>query len=175
MADESKRSEMLGVALKLEREGMEFYRQASEKMADELASRMFLSLVEDEKKHACLLKQMAAEAGVEPAEANVLRENPAAQQVSALFKETARRVREDVGPDDDQIKVIEVAKDMELRAFNFYARLQEEITDDLEKVIVAKIAEQENEHYRILDDTQLYLTNQAEWNIKEEKPLIDGG
>lgn len=38
-----------------------------------------------------------------------------------------------------------------------------------------KIALEENEHSRILDDTLLYLTDPAQWQIKEEKPLIDGG
>jgi len=35
--------------------------------------------------------------------------------------------------------------------------------------------DEQNEHFRLLEDTLLYLTDPVEWNFKEEKPLIDGG
>ena len=175
MTEDLKRSEALGAAINMEKEGMAFYRQAAEKMADPLAKKMFLSLVEDERRHAEIFQQMADQAGVRPTAVEELDKESPLQRVRTIFHDAAKQVREDLSPDDDQVKVIDIAKDMEQKAYDFYTATAKECDDPTEKDILGKIAAQENEHWRILDDTKLYLTNQAEWNIKEEKPVIDGG
>ena len=73
------------------------------------------------------------------------------------------------------VEVIKTAMQLEKKAYDAYMEWAGVTDNPTEEDILKKIALEENEHWRILDDTLLYLTNPAEWNIKEEKPLIDGG
>ena len=154
---------------------MEFYRKASEKAAHPFAKKMFLSLVEDEKRHERIFQEMAKKAGVRPSTLDEMDKEGPIKRISAIFRETAARLKEEVKPEDDDLKVIRIACDMERKAFDFYTASAAQMDDPVEKSAFEKIAAQENDHWRILDDTLLYLTNPAEWHIKEEKPLIDGG
>jgi len=175
MSDPSKRSESLGIAIRMEKKGMAFYRDAGEKALTPLARTMFLSLVEDEKLHVKVFQEMADAAGVTPATVEEMDKDGAVKRIGGMFREAAKQVKENSGSDDDQIEAIDIAKGMEEKAYKFYSEMAGETDDPAEKDILKKIAEQENEHFRILDDTRLLLTNPAEWHIKEEKPLIDGG
>ena len=87
----------------------------------------------------------------------------------------SRQVKEDLNAEDDQVKAIDIALGMEESAYKFYKDTADACENADAKEMLLKIANEENEHYRILDDTRLYLTNQAEWFIKEEKPVIGGG
>jgi rubrerythrin len=76
---------------------------------------------------------------------------------------------------DGDIKAIDLALGMEEKAYAYYTDAAKAMTDGQEKDILLKIAEEENEHFRILSDTRLYLTYPQMWHIIQEKPVIDGG
>ena len=175
MSDQEKISEAAGVAVEMERKGIAFYQAAAQKMSDPFARRMFLSIAEDEKRHERMFREMAAKAGVRPADVEEMNSGSPLQRIRTIFRELGRQVSEDLRPDDDQIQALDVAIGMEEASYKFYSETAETCADPKEKELLLLIANEENEHYRIFDDTRLYLTNQAEWNIKEEKPLIDGG
>lgn len=175
VAEQDKRSEALGIAVRMERQGMELYRKASERTVHPFAKKMFLSLVEDEKRHEEIFQRMAEAAGVRPSAVDEMDKEGPLERISAIFRETALQLNEELRPDDDDIKVMDIAKDLERKAYDFYTAAAKQMSDALEKTAFERIAAEENEHWRILDDTKLYLTNPAEWHIKEERPLIDGG
>lgn len=176
MAEQDKRSEALGVAIQMEKEGIGFYTRASEQHSHPFGKKMFASLAKDEERHVAIFQEMAAAAGVRPSRADELDQEGPLKRMNAIFREVGKQVAEAMSPSDDDIKVIGIAKEMEQKAYAFYTETADQATDDEEaKAILRKIALEENEHYRILEDTRLYLTDPAEWNLKEEKPLIDGG
>ncbi len=175
MADAPKRSEAIGMAINLEEEGIKFYREAAGRMTDPFAKQMFLSISEDEKRHKRIFEAMAKEAGVVPADVSQMDQEGPIQRIRQILCEIGRKASQDLDPEDNQVKALDVALAMEEKAWQFYNAAAEASADSEEKEILRKIATEENEHYRILEDTRLYLTDQAKWNIKEEKPLIDGG
>jgi len=97
------------------------------------------------------------------------------KRISAAFRQVARQLKEETKPDQDDIRAIDVAKGLEEKAYGFYSATAKEVSDPTEKEIFERIAREENEHWRILDDARLYLTDPAQWHLKEERPLIDGG
>ncbi len=175
MAKQTRRSEALGVAIQMEREGMAFYQKAAEGMKESLGKKMFLSLVGDEKRHVEIFQQMAAEAGVRPAGMDEIDQQGPIARIAGIFQDVGRKVKKEIKPDDDDIKVIEVAKGMEEKAYFFYVDVAKSVNDAAEKDILLKIAEEENEHFRILEDTRMYLTYPKMWHIIQERPVIDGG
>ena len=172
MAQSPKTSEALGIAVQMEQEGRKYYLETAAKMTNSFAGRMFLSLAEDERRHEQIFRQMAREEGVRPGELDEIDPEGPIKRIRVIFREVARDAAVLVA---DDIEALKVAMKMEEEAFRFYSQTAGETGSPTEKEILEKIALEENEHFRILDDTLLYLTDPVKWNLKEEKPLIDGG
>jgi len=175
MATPSSVSEALGIAIRMEQEGQKFYADAAARMEHPFGRRMFESLVSDEKRHERVFREMAEKRGVRPASASEIDPRGPAVRVSAIFRSMADKLSATVRPSDDDIVVLRQAMELERAAFEFYSDTSRLTANSVEKEILRDIAGEENEHYRILDDTLLYLTNPTEWHLKEEHPLIDGG
>ena len=174
MAGKTKRSDALGIAIRMEEEGIRFYSKAAEQAENTLARRMFASLVKDEERHRAIFQEMAAQEGVRPSRANELDESSPAKRIQSIFKGAAAKVKKSLRSTDEIIQAIDIALGMEEKAYFSYAGAAKTMADAQEKQILLKIAEEENEHFRILNDTRLYLTYPQMWNIIQEKPVIDG-
>ncbi len=172
MTHQSKISDALGIAVQMEQEGQRFYAEAAEKMTHPFGRRMFLSLAKDEQRHERVFRQMAREEGVRPGEMDEINQEGPIKRIRAIFREAAKDA---ISPGADDVEAIKAAMKLEEAAYQFYSETAESSDNATERSVLEKIALEENEHFRILDDTLLYLTDPAEWNIKEEKPLIDGG
>ena len=174
MAGKTKRSDALGIAIRMEEEGIRFYSKAAEQAENTLARRMFASLVKDEERHRAIFQEMATQEGVRPSRANELEESSPAKRIQSIFKGAAAKVKKSLRSTDEVIRALDIALGMEEKAYFFYAGAARTMTEAQEKQILLKIAEEENEHFRILNDTRLYLTYPEMWNIIQEKPVIDG-
>ena len=175
MAGKTKRSDALGIAVHMEEEGIRFYSKAAEQAENALVKKMFASLVKDEERHRAIFQEMAGQEGVRPSRADELDESSPAKRIQSIFKGAAAKAKKTFQSTDEVIKAIDVALGMEEKAYSSYAAAAERMTDAQEKQILLKIADQENEHFRILNDTRLYLTYPEMWHIIQEKPVIDGG
>jgi rubrerythrin len=173
MAGKTKRSDALGVAIRMEEEGIRFYSKAAEEAENGLVKKMFASLVKDEERHRAIFQEMAAQEGVRPSRANELDESSPVKRIRSVFKGARAKVKKSVRS-TDEVQAIDFALGMEEKAYFFYAEAAKKVTDAQEKRILLKIAEEENEHFRILNDTRLYLTYPEMWHIIQEKPVIDG-
>ena len=175
MAKSGKRSDALGVAMHMEQEGIKFYTKAGERSANERGQRMFFSLVKDEQRHLEIFQEMAEREGVRPSRAGELDESSPVSRIGPLFKGAAAKLKQAMKSSDGDIKAIDLALGMEQKAYSYYTDAATAMADGREKKILLKIAEEENEHFRILNDTRLYLTYPQMWHIIQEKPVIDGG
>lgn len=175
MATAKKRSEALGTAIRMEEEGIKFYTRCAGRVRSPLAAKMFRSLVGDEKRHKAVFRAMAKEEGVLPAAAKEIGRGNPLQRRENIFREAGRLLKRSLKPSDGDIKAIDMALEMEGKSFAFYMEVARNCRDEQEGRILLRIASEENEHYRILNDTRLYLTYPEMWHIIDEKPLIDGG
>jgi rubrerythrin len=173
MAGKAKRSDALGIAIRMEEEGIRFYSKAAGQAGHTLARKMFESLVKDEERHRAIFQEMAAQEGVRPGRADELDASSPAKRIQSIFKDAAK-VKKSLRSADEVIRAIDLALGMEEKSYFFYAGAAKTMADPQEKQILLKIAEEENEHFRILNDTRLYLTYPEMWNIIQEKPVIDG-
>jgi rubrerythrin len=174
MAARAKRSDALGIAIRMEEEGIRFYSKAAEQAEHTLAKKMFASLVKDEERHRAIFQEMAAQEGVRPSRADELEESSPAKRIRSIFKGAVAKAKKSFQSTDEVIRALDIALGMEQKAYFFYAGAAKTMADAQEKQILLKIAEEENEHFRILNDTRLYLTYPEMWNIIQEKPVIDG-
>ena len=164
MIRKSKISEALDIAVRMEQEGQAFYAEAAEKMTHPFGRRMFLSFVNDEQRHEQIFRQMAREEGCLPAETDEIKPEGPTKRIRAIFRDTTKDA---VSPGADGVELIRAAMEVEERAFRLYSEMAKATDSATERSILEKIAREENEHSRILDDTllYLYLAGPAQWRL----------
>ncbi len=171
MADEqAKRSEALAVAIQLETDGMKFYEEASGKTTKPFGKRMFLSLVEDERRHLKMLHDIAKEiAPMDECDAGAVFKGT----IKTIFKEVTDNLQTRLEADPDDVEAVKIAMEFEEKGYKFYEKAAGEATDANEKKLFDILAVEENGHWTILEDTYTYLTAPEQWDIRENPPLLD--
>jgi len=172
-SSEKTRSDALKIAIDTENEGLEMYQKASGKASNPLAKKMFLGLAEDEKAHLTMIEEIARGMGMSAA-LKVARQGTPLERMKTLFTEAKGDVTENLAPSADEFEAIRIAMDFEQRGYSFYEQAANEATDADQRALFDRLAQEEDEHYRILDSTRQYLQNTGEWNLWEEGGLLTG-
>jgi rubrerythrin len=68
-----------------------------------------------------------------------------------------------------------VALEMEKSSFELYRNEAEKVTVEAERKILTRLAAEENEHYEVLSNTIMYLTDSGNWFIYKDHGIMDGG
>ncbi|HRU05052.1 MAG TPA: ferritin family protein [Candidatus Brocadiia bacterium] len=168
-------AEVVKTGVQMEKEGEKVYRDAAAKTKHPFAKEMFLSLAKDEKRHGEWFLKMGESLGVAK---DLLAKGKTPDAFVGQMRDTFGKLRakiEGLKASADDMKVIEVALGLEEKSYDVYSKAAAAATDPAVKKVLDFVAKEENNHYRILADVKLYLSDPGKWNIKEESPLIDGG
>jgi len=161
------------MAIQMEKDGIAFYTKASRKTQNAFGQRMFQSLVEDEKVHLKLLDEILA--GQKP----VKPKRPAGPgfrtRASSIFREVTGNVKKKLDSNPSDVEAVKIAMDMEDRGFKHYDLHAKTAADPARKALFARLAREESDHWTILEDTHLYLTDPTTWHYRQNPPLLDGG
>lgn len=114
--------EVLQVALEFERKGMEYYRQAAERVRDGIVQSVLLSLADDEVAHQSIISRyyQAIENGRElPADSE--RDIPASPSASARIESITRGTLASISADSTYEEVYKTASELEKRSYEYYS------------------------------------------------------
>ena len=166
-------TEAINAGIKVEQEGRAVYEDAAKKTSHRFARAMFESLAGDEQRHEEWFRKLADDMGVAGALTAGLAPDAIVTRIRTLFSEMRSEIDANA-PSADDIAVLDVALGLEEKSYEMYSQAAKTAEDPAVREVLEFIAAEENNHYRILDDLRLYLTDPEKWNIKEENPLIDG-
>lgn len=173
MTQKNKRSpSVIEIAIKLETDGMKFYREASEKSSHPFGKKMFLSFVEDEKRHITILKELF---GDTKAWKEATKGPGPQEKVKTIFTEVSDEIQERIAADPDDIEAIKIALDFEKEGYDFYQKFARETSDPDEKEVFERLGYEESQHFTILQNMYQYLEDTGHWFCHEERGLLDGG
>jgi rubrerythrin len=164
------REDVINTAIKLENDGIKFYRSIASKTHNELTRKMFESLADDEMKHIEWINNLAP---------NVKTSGEFNEKLYArlkiIFAEPTDKIKETARGTDDDIKAIDIAIGMEIQTQNEYLRFSDEAEDpDIEKLFTI-LADVERFHADVLRNSKEYLNNPHDWFMQEEGWMFDGG
>jgi len=74
----------------------------------------------------------------------------------------------------DEMEAVKVALDFEEKGFGFYKKAQSEASDETEKKLFSVLADEEQEHYTILQNTHSFLKDTGDWFMWEEQGILEG-
>jgi len=150
----------LDLAIKTEKDGIDFYTNAAEETDDELGKKMFLSFIEDEKRHLEILEKISCEEYVciEDIEDYSPKEN-----LKTVFSEMPDDVKKKSLNVRSDLEALNLALDMERLGYDQYIKASKGTDDEEHKKIYKKLAEEEKEHYELLLETKSYLEDTGNW------------
>ena len=168
----SNREETLKCAMQMEKDGIEYYAEAATNSSQALGRNLFLSLVEDEKKHYEWLEQLLESVEGACADAPAVRGK---ERFETIFSEARKESGGVVKGTNSDLEAIDRACEMEKKGFEYYKKAAAESSNTALKELCEKLADWESNHFEMLQNTKKYLQDPKEWFTWEEGALLDGG
>lgn len=171
--------------MSLERDGYKFYMQAAERASDERGAAMFRDLANQEVDHMQLLlaQYKALDSGegwlpydeameqpfdLDPADPDLPGEEPPEEYRLPVFTpERDVSLEGDLAALDFGLETEDITRDL-------YAKGAEETDDEHARAAYEYLVEQEEHHYRLIERTRNYLSDNQTWWDSEEYPFFIG-
>ena len=138
-----------------------FYQQAAEKTMNPIGRRVFLSVMEDEKRHIEDFKDI-------PKERNMGARGTASTKIIRGFLEKIKATTDDV-------ETLRIAMEMEKESIELYEKLSKRVQTKKEKTLFQNLLNEEQERYAEFSDTCLFLSDSRSWFMWDEHGIMDGG
>jgi len=171
--------EALQLALKMETDGYNFFKDASERIKNTLAKETFKSFADWELEHIEFIKKMYQELKEKgkwiSIEEMSQKKGAATSAIKTIFKKKHEEIDEHVKIDSSDLDAYRLARDIEDKAVVFYREKAESTDNEPAKQFYRFMIDLESEHYQILDSSYRYFENPSQWHLDEEGPLLDGG
>ncbi len=153
----------LQIALDFEKEGQQAYAEAAQSSHNKIVKHTFTYLAKQELFHIGEIQKYMKDNKVE-----LGGDKP--EQVKSFFKETIKRLKQEIKLTLNDEDTLKLAMGLEQEAYDFYKTEAKEFRDSEVKKFFEFIAEQENSHYLLIQkslnfikDPQGFMTTEEEW------------
>jgi rubrerythrin len=167
--DEEEPMNALDVALKMEKDAIQFYTEAAKKTKYPAGKKMFETITEDEKHHLEMISQVIKGLHITPRDVTPMK------RVKTVFEALRSQMMERVEASKDEMEAFKIAMQMEKEGEAFYQKSLAAAKTDKEKALFQRLIEEERQHYAIFANTYFHLTNTGSWFLWEERAIVDGG
>ena len=171
--------EALQLALKMETDGYNFFKDASTKAKNPLTREAFQYFANWELEHVEFIKKMYKKLNDTGEWLSVKEMNQkvgdAAVAIKTIFKEKHEQIDKHVKIDTSDLEAYLLASDIEDKATVFYQKKAESAADPFAKKFFTFMIDLEREHYNILNNSYRFLQDPALYNLEEENWMFDGG
>ena len=164
------KEEILATAKQLEVDGREIYLQTAGKTKNEVTSKMFESLADDELNHMEWIDQQSP-GGVTAGKSN----EALYSRLKTIFAEVPEEVREAAETSSDDIQAIDTALGMEQKSRDAYAEWAKQSEDEEIRELFSALTGIEQFHYELLQNMKEYFQKTSDWFMVEERWSFDGG
>ncbi len=154
----------LSRALKLEQEGRAFYLKAADEVLDEKGQAMFLSLANDEERHAQIIKeQLNSLEGGGVYVPLPLTDVPDIDLDAKLFPPDPRKIEQKIGPNPTEVDALHVALEIEITSYDLYRVAARETSDAAGKRMYQWLASAEMTHFNLLMSNYQSIVSGGSW------------
>jgi len=172
--EQARTIEVLQLAVRMEVEGKEFYRKASQKSGNILAKELFQHLANEEDVHRKKFEEIY--------EALKKRQNwpeveppfEKGKQLKSLFAKATKALGNKLQVAESELEAIKIAMDMENKSYDLYHTRSEESALPVEKRFYETLAGEERGHHLALLDSYEYLSDPGGWFTKKEHWSLNG-
>ncbi len=159
-------SEAIEMAVKLEKDAINFYREALDKTDHPTGVKMFEQFMKIELQHIRMLKNL-----IKSIDPNAKLVYPDDTSVKTVFSEHKDQMIERVNATTDEMDAVKIALDFEKKGYDFYRKYSEEADSEEEKKLFTILASQEKVHYTYLEKAYEHIKDTGKWFNWEEMGL----
>jgi rubrerythrin len=157
------------IAIKMEKDAINFYTKAAEKTSYPAGKKMFQSVTEDEKRHLSMLSQIFKEVDVRMDDISPMR------NIQTIFESMKDAMMQRVIATQDELEAFKIAMQMEQEGIVFYKKVATEMDRPKEKALFERLIKEEQQHYEIFANTYNFMKDTGNWFMWEEHSIVDGG
>jgi rubrerythrin len=157
------------IAIKMEKDAIDFYTEAAEKTRNPVGKKMFLSVKEDEKRHLQALSQIFREVGIKMDDVSPMK------NVKTIFESMKDVMMNRIKATEDELEVFKIAMQMEKEGIEFYKKAEAGAQKEKERALFGRLIKEEEQHYGIFSNTYFFLSDTGSWFMWEEHSIVDGG
>ncbi len=161
-------SKAVETAVKMETDAMKFYHEASQRTSHPFARRMFEGFIKDENRHLKMLNEI-----LKGLDLKIEKVRPKSE-IKTVFSELKEQMMNRISASTDEMEAVKVALDFEAKGYEFYRKAAVDAPDDKEKKLFSALADEEQEHYAILQNTYAFLKDTGDWFMWEEQGILEG-
>lgn len=142
-------------AMQMEKDGEDYYRQLVKQASNDGMKTILTMLADEEVNHYDALKKIQSQK-TQIAESGILTD---AKNVFAQIKESGESFDFDI----NQADLYKKARDIEKKSQDFYAEKANEVTEEYQKELFLKLADEEKKHYVLLDNIIDFVSKPEQW------------
>ncbi len=157
------------IAIKMELDAIAYYGEAAERTSHPVGKKMFLSIIDDEKRHLQMLEDVFKGLDITARDVSPLK------NVKTVFERHRDEMTERVPATTDEMEALNVAMGMEKEGIEFYTKAASEARTEKEKALFERLAEEEKQHYQVFSNTYFFMSDTGSWFMWEEYSIVDGG
>ncbi len=161
-------SKAVDTAVRMETDAMKFYHEASQRTSHPFARRMFEGFIKDENRHLKMLTEI-----LKGLDLKIEKKRPKSE-IKTVFSELKEQMMSRISASTDEMDAVKVALDFEAKGYEFYRKAAVDATDHKEKKLFSALADEEQEHYSILQNTYAFLKDTGDWFMWEEQGILEG-
>jgi rubrerythrin len=156
------------MAIKMEKDAVEFYKKCAEKTNSPIGKKMFLSIAEDEQYHIACAINVLKGMGFEPSKTTPK------QDMKSIYEQNKDVVMQNVDATTDDVEALKIAMKMEKEGAEFYLKAAAEAVTPAEKALFECLAKDEGEHFTIFQNTCSLLNDSSNWFMWQEHVIYEG-
>jgi rubrerythrin len=157
------------IAIKMETDAVNFYKEAAEKTKYSVVKKMFLTIAEDEIRHLEMLSKLFKGLDI------TIKDVSPMKNIKTIFEEMKHEMMKRVEATTDELEAFKIAMQMEKEGIEFYKKAVLEAKAEKEKSLFEKLVKEEQQHYNIFANTYFFLSDTGSWFMWEEHSIVDGG
>lgn len=157
------------LAIRMEKDAINFYTEAAEKTKHPVGKKMFLSITEDEKRHLEALSQIFKDINIQVEELSPMK------NIRTIFESMKDEMMKRVEATSDELEAFKIAMQMEKEGVEFYKKAESEAQTEKESSLFKRLIKEEQQHYDIFANTYFFLSDTGSWFMWEEHSIVDGG
>lgn len=158
----------LEIARKMETDAIKFYTEAAQKTKYPAGKKMFLTIVDDEKRHLEMISQIIKGLAVSAQDVSPLK------KVTTVFEQMKDEMMQKVEATTDELEAFKIAMKMEEEGAAFYEKSLAEAKTDKEKSLFRRLIDEEKQHYKIFANTYSFLSDTGSWFMWKEHSIVEG-
>jgi bacterioferritin (cytochrome b1) len=157
------------IAIKMQTDAIKFYTEAAEKTKNSVGKQMFLTIVQDEKRHLETLTQIFKGLDITVQDVSPM------ENIRTVFDSMKTGMLKRVEATMDELEAFKIAMQMEKEGVEFYKKASAGAKTEKEKALFERLIKEEQEHYNIFANTYFFMSDTGSWFMWEEHSIVDGG